>query len=80
VNKAFVNEDATARIIRELKEEIEKMKSSGGGGGGGTAGMSAEEKEKFEAELAENQRLLSEAGGVSSSPFAEPDCHLKALS
>ena len=27
VNKAVVNEDANAKLIRELKEELEKLKS-----------------------------------------------------
>lgn len=62
VNKAVVNEDATARIIRELKEEIERMKAAGmgGGGGGPSAGPSSEEFEKMKAEMAENARLLAE--------------------
>ncbi|KAK8124564.1 kinesin motor domain-containing protein [Apiospora kogelbergensis] len=42
-NHAVVNEDANARMIRELKEELDllrsKMGAGGGGGGGGAAGF-----------------------------------------
>ncbi|KAK6217411.1 kinesin motor domain-containing protein [Colletotrichum tabaci] len=38
-NHAVVNEDANARMIRELKEELALLRNQlGGGGGGGTAG------------------------------------------
>lgn len=38
-NHAVVNEDANARMIRELKEELAQLRSKlGGGGGGGSAG------------------------------------------
>ncbi|KAH8841985.1 hypothetical protein MCOR27_004830 [Pyricularia oryzae] len=40
-NHAVVNEDANARMIRELKEELAMLKTKlGGGGGGGGAGGS----------------------------------------
>ncbi|KAK8115124.1 kinesin motor domain-containing protein [Apiospora kogelbergensis] len=46
-NHAVVNEDANARMIRELKEELDllrsKMGAGGGGGGGGAAGFPPEE-------------------------------------
>jgi kinesin family protein 1 len=37
-NHAVVNEDANARMIRELKEELALLRSKLGGGGGGTTG------------------------------------------
>lgn len=37
-NHAVVNEDANARMIRELKEELSLLRSKLGGGGGGGAG------------------------------------------
>ncbi|KAL8342351.1 hypothetical protein RB598_003980 [Gaeumannomyces tritici] len=47
-NHAVVNEDANARMIRELKEELAMLKNklgggSSGGGGGGGVGVPAEE-------------------------------------
>lgn len=42
---AVVNESPQEKMIRELKEEIEKLKKGGGGGGGGGgAGMTDEER------------------------------------
>ncbi|KAL6878832.1 hypothetical protein J3F83DRAFT_724053 [Trichoderma novae-zelandiae] len=42
-NHAVVNEDANARMIRELKEELDLLRSKlgGGGGGGGVGGAAA---------------------------------------
>ncbi|KAK3951458.1 putative kinesin [Pseudoneurospora amorphoporcata] len=37
-NHAVVNEDANARMIRELKEELAQLRSKLGGGGGGIGG------------------------------------------
>ncbi|KAJ4352853.1 hypothetical protein N0V95_003900 [Ascochyta clinopodiicola] len=44
-NHAVVNEDPNARMIRELNEELAKLRSqlSGGGGAGGGGGMVAEQ-------------------------------------
>lgn len=43
-NHAVVNEDANARMIRELKEELAQLRSKlGGGGGGGGAHVPGEE-------------------------------------
>lgn len=64
VNKAFVNEDATAIIIRQLREELEALKKAGGGaigGSGGDSGLSSEEMERLKEEMAENERLLQQA-------------------
>lgn len=46
-NNAVVNESAQDKLIRELREEIERLKGSGaiGGGGGGTAMDSAANEE-----------------------------------
>lgn len=40
-NHAVVNEDANARMIRELKEELAQLRSKMGGGGGGGGGGGA---------------------------------------
>lgn len=42
-NVAVVNESPQEKMIRELKEEIDKLKKGGGGAGGG-AGMTEEER------------------------------------
>lgn len=42
-NHAVVNEDPNARMIRELKEELAKLRSQLGGGGGGANGMVEEQ-------------------------------------
>jgi hypothetical protein len=48
-NVAVVNESPQEKMIRELKEEIEKLKKGGGGGGGGGgAGMTEEERLEME--------------------------------
>ena len=54
-NKAVKMEGETARMLREMREEIERLKAAAaGGGGGGGAGMSEEEK----ARLAESESLM----------------------
>ena len=37
-NNAVVNESAQDKLIRELREEIEKLRSGGGGGGNASSG------------------------------------------
>ena len=37
-NNAVVNETAQDKLIRELREEIERLRTTGGGGGGGGGG------------------------------------------
>lgn len=54
VNKAVVNEGASAKLIRELKEQIEALKAAGHGG----APAESEEADSQAAELAEAQALL----------------------
>ncbi|KAI1467989.1 kinesin heavy chain [Daldinia caldariorum] len=47
-NHAVVNEDANARMIRELKEELAVLRSKlGGGGGGGTGGLAVPPEEVY---------------------------------
>ena len=67
VNKAFVNEDATARIIRELRAELEALKkqqventrrATGGGADSADNGASATEVAAIKAAMDENMRLL----------------------
>ncbi|KAI0179240.1 kinesin heavy chain [Hypoxylon sp. FL1284] len=49
-NHAVVNEDANARMIRELKEELAVLRNKLGGGGSGGAGGSAVPPEEVYAE------------------------------
>lgn len=41
-NKAVVNEDPNAKLIRELKEELEMLRARAGGGAGGGMGGAGE--------------------------------------
>ena len=59
-NTPTINEDADAKMIRELKEENERLRkelAAGGGGGGGGGGADPEElkrmKEEYEANMAQ---------------------------
>eukprot|EP00041_Stephanoeca_diplocostata_P037818 m.1447794 g.1447794 ORF g.1447794 m.1447794 type:complete len:1137 (+) comp25110_c0_seq12:126-3536(+) len=63
VNRAVINEDPNARMIRELKEELETLRSQVGSGGGGSA-QSSEELVALKAQLAETEQLMQ---GISKS-------------
>ncbi|XP_019849545.1 PREDICTED: kinesin-like protein KIF13B [Amphimedon queenslandica] len=61
VNHAVVNEDANSKIIRELREEVEKLRQMmllGGGGGGG--GVSTAEMESLKEKLQISEGLMAE--------------------
>eukprot|EP00050_Salpingoeca_kvevrii_P017337 m.64241 g.64241 ORF g.64241 m.64241 type:complete len:1733 (-) comp7505_c0_seq1:232-5430(-) len=58
VNHAVVNEDPNARLIRELREEVDRLKSLLGLGG--AAVTNAEELAALRAQLAENEELMSD--------------------
>ena len=67
VNQAVVNEDPNARMIRELREELEmlrlKVGASGGAGagdGGGGPSANAEELEKMRLQQEETEALLAQ--------------------
>jgi hypothetical protein len=61
VNKAIVNEDPNAKLIRELREELERLRSEvGAGGGGGSGGATSEEAELLKFKLLETEHLLEE--------------------
>ena len=49
-NNATVNESASDKLIRELREEIERLRA-GGGGGGGVGSGSHRDGEAINAEL-----------------------------
>ena len=52
-NKAIVNESPQDKLIRELKEEIEKLRVGGGGDGGGGGAVNDEELKRQMAEQEE---------------------------
>ena len=59
-NTPKVNEDENARMIRELKEENEKLKAqlAAGGGGGGGGGADPEEMKRLKEELEANMAYI----------------------
>ena len=56
-NHAVVNEDQNAKMVRELREELEMLRSQVGGGGGGAVVGSAEHDE-MQAKLLETEELM----------------------
>ena len=56
-NKAIVNESPQDKLIRELKEEIEKLRQGGGGGGGGGGG--AVNDEELKRQMAEQEEKMA---------------------
>ncbi|EUC30894.1 hypothetical protein COCCADRAFT_102712 [Bipolaris zeicola 26-R-13] len=79
-NHAVVNEDPNARMIRELKEELSKLRSQlggGGGGGGGAAGSNGIVEEQYPPDTPLEKQMVSitQADGstkkVSKAEIAE---------
>ena len=65
VNKAVINEDPNTKIIRELREEVARLKALIGGGGGLSPATeisptSTSSKVERKEQLAESEKLLSE--------------------
>ena len=62
-NKAVINENPQEKMIRELKEEIERLKkggaTAGGGGGGGDGSVDAAADEELRAKMEESQRKIA---------------------
>ncbi|XP_067934246.1 kinesin-like protein KIF28 [Watersipora subatra] len=76
-NNAVVNENPIDKLIRELKEENERLKKSMSGGGvmPGSTGMSAEDIEKMKKDMEEEIRAQLEANmaviGSNSATWEE---------
>ena len=71
-NKAVVNESPQDKLIRELKEEIEKLKAGGGGGGGGGgAPINDEELKKKMEEQEEKMAAIERQREEMEAKFAE---------
>eukprot|EP00912_Choanoflagellata_sp_UC4_P002444 UC4_evm1s1546 len=60
VNHAVVNEDPNAKLIRELKEELERLRSGIGSGRNGVSVGSDKELKEMRRRLEENERLIEE--------------------
>jgi len=56
-NNATINESASDKLIRELREEIERLRAGGATGGGGGATSNKDGGEAINAEL---QRKIEE--------------------
>ncbi|KAH7326093.1 kinesin heavy chain [Stachybotrys elegans] len=76
-NHAVVNEDANARMIRELKEELALLRSKLGGGGGGAAVPGAPPDEIYDEGTPLEKQMVSITGAdglvkkVSKAEIAE---------
>lgn len=74
-NHAVINEDANARMIRELKEELSLLRSKLGGGGGGGVPVPAEEVYAEGTPLEKQIVSITQADGsvkkVSKAEIAE---------
>eukprot|EP00035_Acanthoeca_spectabilis_P004255 m.101294 g.101294 ORF g.101294 m.101294 type:complete len:1152 (+) comp12506_c0_seq2:67-3522(+) len=57
VNRAYVNEDPNARMIRELREELERLRAEVGGSSGEV--VDTEELKRMRAQLAETEQLMA---------------------
>ena len=59
-NNATINESASDKLIRELREEIERLRAGGGGGGGVGSGSGSGSHRDGEAINAELQKKMQE--------------------
>jgi len=71
-NKATIVESAQDKLIRELRDEIERLKSQMGKGGvAGPAGASPEEIERLKQELAHSQSTMADMEKTWEEKLAE---------
>ncbi|KAL2152556.1 hypothetical protein VTH82DRAFT_5740 [Thermothelomyces myriococcoides] len=70
-NHAVINEDANARMIRELKEELALLRSKLGNGGGGASGPSVPAEEVYAEGTPLEQQIVS---------ITQPDGTVKKVS
>lgn len=75
VNKAFVNEDATAVIIQNLRAELESLRVQASTN---AASLSLEEAERLKAEMVESQRLLADANLSWEDKLQRTETELRA--
>ncbi|KAF1942599.1 kinesin heavy chain [Clathrospora elynae] len=70
-NHAVVNEDPNARMIRELKEELSKLRSQLTGGGGGAVGANGIAEEQYAPDTPLEKQIVS---------ITQPDGTIKKVS
>ncbi|KAF1832378.1 kinesin [Decorospora gaudefroyi] len=70
-NHAVVNEDPNARMIRELKEELSKLRSQLSGGGGGVPGANGIIEEQYAPDTPLEKQIVS---------ITQPDGTIKKVS
>ena len=79
VNHAVINEDPNARVIRELREEVEKLRQMLTGQGLGVEGVSmnsvtkAKEIAELQEKLRINEAFLREMGKTWEQKLAETE-------
>mmetsp|Transcript_9491 Transcript_9491/g.18330 ORF Transcript_9491/g.18330 Transcript_9491/m.18330 type:complete len:1042 (+) Transcript_9491:1092-4217(+) len=78
-NKAIVNETPQEKLIRELREENERLKEMlegrGGSSSSGPAGMSDEMRQEYEAQIEELRRQKEEAEKTMQQKLEESKTH-----
>ena len=78
VNAAVVNEDPNARMIRELKEEVARLKTQvGDSGGGGDSQAENIEAMQLQKKLEESERLMSEISQTWEEKLEQSQAMLK---
>eukprot|EP00041_Stephanoeca_diplocostata_P031724 m.994762 g.994762 ORF g.994762 m.994762 type:complete len:1439 (-) comp24013_c0_seq2:707-5023(-) len=75
VNKAFINEDATAAIVQGLRNELEALRMQVASQ---NQGLSPEEISALQSEVEENERLLKEANLTWEEKLRNTERELRA--
>jgi len=76
VNHAIVNEDPNQRLIRELREELERLRTSVGGAGG-AGGADPAALAAMQAQMAETEALMATMNQSWEEKLAASERHLE---